>query len=73
MTEEPSVDTQHPAQLKHTACNDWRRGCLPLGKNTRVGGGGSAAQMQNTTSSPTKPNGWGSINNSSGNNNPNKP
>lgn len=54
-----SVDTQHPAHLKHTACNDWRHGCLPLGINTseRGGRGGSTVQMQkhNTTSSSNKP------------------
>lgn len=37
------------------------------------GGGGGKAQAHSTTSSPRNPNGWGSINSSSGNNNPNKP
>lgn len=70
-TEEPSVDTQQPAHLKHTACNDWRHGCLPWG--TKQEGGGCKAPTHSTTSSSTNPNGWGSINNGSGNNNPNKP
>lgn len=70
-TEEPSADTQQPARLKHAAYNDWRHGCLPQGKNK--GRKGGKAQTHSTTSSPTNPNGWGSINNSSGNNNPNKP
>ena len=38
-TEEPSVDTQQPAHLKHTACNDWRHGCLPWGTKQEGGGG----------------------------------
>lgn len=25
------TDTQQPTHLTHTACNEWRRGCLPQG------------------------------------------
>lgn len=64
----PQTDTQQPAHLTHTARNEWRRGCLPQGikKPTTLGG-------CSTTSSPRNPNGWGSINSCSGDNNPNKP
>ena len=63
-----SVDTQHPAHLKHTACNDWRHGGLPQGEKKTRGRGSTTP-----ASPPTNSNGWGSINSSGGNNNPNKP
>ena len=48
MTEEPSVDTQQPTHLKHTACNDWRHGCRPWGEKQAGWGGAQAPLPQQT-------------------------
>lgn len=84
----PKTDTQPSANLRHTACNDWRHGCLPQGEEKKTkkkpttgktgsSGGGRRQQPQtcsSTVSSSRSLNGRGSINSSgSSNNKPNQP